>query len=177
MENAAAFPTIQPHDYYEKQDTQTCPIRLEKNVSTDLDNFNTLNRESRLMLHFLSTLAEWESQAKSESMEWSIVRRFKDRKFLTPTNYLLGYDRDANKKLIIEEDGANTVRAIYKAFLAGYSLKDIAFVLSDYGRPTGKGNTVWGAESVRRILLKDSSHLRKHFIAPGQSATAPTNLQ
>ncbi|MCL1952614.1 MAG: undecaprenyl-diphosphate phosphatase, partial [Oscillospiraceae bacterium] len=27
------------HDYYEKQDTQTCPIRLEKNVSTDLDNF------------------------------------------------------------------------------------------------------------------------------------------
>ena len=38
MENAAAFPTIQPLDYdYEKQDTTACPIWLEKNVSTNLD--------------------------------------------------------------------------------------------------------------------------------------------
>ena len=130
-------------------------LRHPVGIFFEEQNINTLNRESRLMLNFLSTLAEWESQAKSESMEWSIVRRFKERKFLTPTNYLLGYDRDANKKLIIEEDGANTIRAIYKAFLAGYSLKDIAFVLSDYGRPTGKGSTVWGAESVRRILLNE----------------------
>jgi len=38
MENAAAFPTIQPLDYvYEKQDTTACPIWFEENVSTNLD--------------------------------------------------------------------------------------------------------------------------------------------
>ena len=42
MENAAAFPTIQPLDYdYEKQDTTACPIWLEKNVSTNLDKISS----------------------------------------------------------------------------------------------------------------------------------------
>jgi len=41
MENAAAFPTIQPLDYvYEKQDTTACPIWFEENVSTNLDKIS-----------------------------------------------------------------------------------------------------------------------------------------
>ena len=42
MENAAAFPTIQPLDYvYEKQDTTACPIWFEENVSTNLDKISS----------------------------------------------------------------------------------------------------------------------------------------
>lgn len=55
----------------------------------------------------------------------------------------------------IEEDGAQTVRAIYKAFLSGCSLAKIAFLLTYYQRPTTKGNIYWSGGSVRNILQNE----------------------
>ncbi|MDR0286779.1 MAG: recombinase family protein, partial [Clostridiales bacterium] len=85
------------------------------------NNINTLTRNNEMMLTMLSSLAQAESEAKRESMLWSIDKRFSRGQFLTPTNNLLGYVTDENAKgnIAVEKEGAKTVRAIFKSFLAG----------------------------------------------------------
>ena len=121
------------------------------------NNINTLTRNNEMMLTMLSSLAQAESEAKRESMLWSIDKRFSRGQFLTPTNNLLGYVTDENAKgnMAIEEDGAKTVRAIFKSFLSGCSLAKIAYLLSYYQRPTAKGNLFWSPSSVRGILINE----------------------
>ena len=121
------------------------------------NNINTLTRNNEMMLTMLSSLAQAESEAKRESMLWSIDKRFSRGQFLTPTNNLLGYVTDENAKgnMAIEEEGAKTVRAIFKLFLAGYPLAKIAYLLTYYQRPTAKGNMFWSPASVRGILINE----------------------
>jgi len=121
------------------------------------NNINTLTRNNEMMLTMLSSLAQAESEAKRESMLWSIDKRFARGQFLTPTNNLLGYVTDENAKgnMAIEAEGAKTVRAIFKLFLAGYPLAKIAYLLTYYQRPTAKGNMFWSPASVRGILINE----------------------
>jgi len=121
------------------------------------NNINTLTRNNEMMLTMLSSLAQAESEAKRESMLWSIDKRFSRGQFLTPTNNLLGYvtDENARGNMAVEEEGAKTVRAIFKLFLAGNSLAKIAYWLTHYQRPTAKGNMYWSPASVRGILINE----------------------
>jgi len=116
---------------------------------------NTLTHGNEMILTIMAAIAQAESNLKSESMLWSIGGRFQRGQFLTPTNNLLGYYTDKEGNMQIEEEGAKTVRAIFKAFLAGCSLPKIAFLLSLYQRPTAKGNLYWSNGSVRNILQNE----------------------
>jgi DNA invertase Pin-like site-specific DNA recombinase len=118
-------------------------------------NLNTLTNGNEMILTMMSSIAQAESEAKRQSMLWSIEKRFARGQFLTPTNNLLGYDTDEDGKLQINEEEAKTVRAIFKAFLAGYSLTKIAYLLGSYQRPTAKGNMYWSSGSVRGILINE----------------------
>ena len=62
------------------------------------NNINTLTNTNEMMLTMLSSLAQAESEAKRESMLWSIDKRFARGQFLTPTKNLLGYVTDENAK-------------------------------------------------------------------------------
>jgi DNA invertase Pin-like site-specific DNA recombinase len=121
------------------------------------NNINTLSHSSEIMLTLLSSLAQAESEAKRDSMLWSIDKRFSRGQFLTPTKFLLGYvdNEDAQGGMAVEEEGAKTVNAIFKAFLSGYSLTQIAYFLTFYQRPTAKGNLYWSSASVKGILLNE----------------------
>jgi len=121
------------------------------------NNINTMTRNNEMMLTILSSLAQAESEAKRESMLWSIDKRFSRGQFLTPTNNLLGYVTDKNAKgnMAIEAEGAKTVQAVFKLFLAGHSLAKIAYLLTHYQRPTAKGNMFWSPSSVRGILINE----------------------
>ena len=118
-------------------------------------NLNTLTNGNEMILTMMSSIAQAESEAKREAMLWSYDKRFSRGQFLTPTNNLLGYTTDADGNMQIEEEGAKTVRAIFKAFLAGYSLTKIAYLLSFYQRPTAKGNLYWSSSGVRGILINE----------------------
>jgi DNA invertase Pin-like site-specific DNA recombinase len=118
------------------------------------ENINTLTRDSEIYLTILSAFSQEESRAKSESMLWSIEKRFSKGQFLCPTSSLLGYTK-VDKKLAIEPEGAKTVRLIYSLFLAGYSANYIADTLTELGRPTGRGKTKWSSVSVRNILKNE----------------------
>lgn len=93
-------------------------------VQFEADNIYTLDNNGRMILTILASVAEEESHSKSVIMNWSIERRFRKGLFLTPE--LLGYDRDEDGDLIVNEDEAETVKAIYYLYLNGVSFFDIA---------------------------------------------------
>ena len=106
-----------------------------------------------MSLSFIATLAQEESHTKSEIMNASIEMRFKRGIFLTPV--LLGYDKDENGNLVINEEEAKTVRLIFFSYLYGYSTQKIADALTELERLTKRGNETWSAGSIRSILTNE----------------------
>ena len=106
-----------------------------------------------MSLSFIATLAQEESHTKSEIMNASIEMRFKRGIFLTPP--LLGYDRDDDGNLVINEEEARTVRLIFFSYLYGYSSQQIADALTELERITKRGNSAWSPGSVLQILSNE----------------------
>ena len=122
-------------------------------VLFETENLYTLNSNSEMALSFISTLAQEESHTKSDIMNASIEMRFSRGIFLTPE--LLGYDKDEDGNLIINEDEAKTVRLCFFLYLYGYSTAKIAEILTALGRRTKRGNTTWSSGTVIGVLRNE----------------------
>ena len=122
-------------------------------VKFENEGFFSLDNTSEMILTVLAAAAQEESKTKSNSMNWSLEKRFDNGNFLTPV--LLGYDHDENGNLIINPEEAITVRLMYYTYLAGFPLPEIAQILMELKRPTKKGNIKWTASSVRSILKNE----------------------
>jgi len=122
-------------------------------VYFETDNLYTLAENSELMLSLLASFAQEESLKKSESMNWSLRQRLKSGNLLTPS--LLGYDRDEDGTLVLNESEATTVKFIFGAFLAGFTTRQIADILTDIGRPTKIGESTWHEGSINYILKNE----------------------
>ena len=130
-------------------------------VYFETDNFNTLAEDSELKLSMLATFAQEESVKKSESMNWSLRERFKNKHLLTPE--LFGYNRPRDvvgrfikdAPLEICESEAQVVRFIFDSFLAGFSTTAIAELLTDMGVLTKTGNAKWNEGSIAYILRNE----------------------
>lgn len=119
----------------------------------ETENIYTLSSNSEMSLSFIATLAQEESHNKSEIMNSSIEMRFSRGIFLTPP--LLGYDIDDEGNLVINEDEAKTVRLIFFMYLYGYTCTHIAQTLTNLGRKSKKGNTVWSPKSILQVLQNE----------------------
>ena len=124
--------------------------KLGVGVHFDENNLYTLDSTGALVLTILATVAEEESRSKSFIMNWSIERRFSKGIFLTPE--LLGYDLDEEGNLVINPEEAETVKVIYNLYINGWSCKEIADLLTDYGRKTKLGNEVWNPGSINGVI-------------------------
>ena len=124
--------------------------KLKVGVHFDENNLYTLDTTGALVLTILATVAEEESRSKSFIMNWSIERRFSKGIFLTPK--LLGYDLDAEGELVVNPEEAETVKVIYDLYLNGWSSKEIAELLTDFGRKTKLGNDVWNPTSIDGVI-------------------------
>ena len=135
-------------------------------VIFETDHIDTLGGNDSLLLSILASLAEAESRNKSEIMNWSIENRFNRGIFLLPE--LLGFDKDENGNLVINDDEADTVRLCFYLFIAGFQLSEIAELLTEMGRKTGfnkqhnkkpgvepEYNTNWTSSSVLDILRNE----------------------
>lgn len=122
-------------------------------VFFETENIFTLDENSEMSLSFIATLAQEESHTKSEIMNASIEMRFKRGIFLTPP--LLGYDKDEDGNLVINEEEAKTVRLIFFSYLYGYSTTKIADALTELERLTKRGNQTWSSGTVLQILTNE----------------------
>lgn len=122
-------------------------------VLFETENLYTLKDDSEMALSFIATLAQEESHTKSSSMNLSYEMRFSRGIFLTPE--LLGYDKDEDGNLVINEDEALTVRLIFFMFLYGYTPAQIADTLMELGRITKRGNLKWTSGTVLNVLQNE----------------------
>lgn len=137
-----------------KLKAQTPPV----GVFFEADNLFTLSEDSELKLAILSTVAQGESEKKSESMNWSLKERFRNGRLLMPE--LLGYVREKDPigryvkdaPLVIVESEARIVRFIFNAFTAEYPMESIVDMLNGMQVPTKTGKSSWSLSSIRYIL-------------------------
>ena len=122
-------------------------------VIFEAERLYTLDDKNEMSLSFLATLAQEESHSKSVIMNGSVEMRFKQGIFLTPV--LLGYNKDEDGNLIINEGEEDTVRLIFFMYLYGYGTTEIANTLTALEKETKRGNKSWSASSILRILQNE----------------------
>ena len=138
------------------------PIIFEK------EGINTLQVSSELLITLFSGLSQAESE--SISMNVKIGKRQSLKNGNVPFSYksFLGYRKGADGKPEIDEEQAVIIRRIFKEYLVGKSLLDIAKGLTTDGIPTARGKTNWSSARVQSILTnekyKGDALLQKTYI-------------
>ena len=129
----------------------------EINVEIYFEKENLYSSDSKIdfMLTIFSSIAQEESRNISENIKWGFRKRFKEGKVHINTNRFLGYDKDDDGKIIINEAEAKIVRLIYDMYIAGSSLKDIVNFLTENEIPNGRKEIFWTSATISTILTNE----------------------
>ena len=129
----------------------------EKNIAIifEKENINTLDASGELLLTIMASLAQQESESISQNVKMGIQYRYQNGKYKINHNHFLGYTKDADGNLIIDEEEAKVVRRIYKEFLDGATLRDIAKGLERDKIMTGGKKYKWHFSTVEGILKNE----------------------
>lgn len=127
----------------------------EKKVGVyfESEGIYSLNSDSHIALSTSANLAEHESRLRSRSMETSLRMRLDHGLPLTPE--LLGFIKDENGKLVVNQDTKNIPKLMFYMYLYGYSTKQIAYILIKLCKKSYLGNIKWTATGVARILRNE----------------------
>ena len=132
-------------------------LRTQYNVEVffEKENISTFDPKSDMIFTILASVAQEESRNISENCTWNIYKRMKDGVPIINHNRFLGYDKDENGELVINEQEAKTVRYIFNRYLEGVGYTTIARELEAKGFLTGAGNTKWHGSTVSGILQNE----------------------
>lgn len=119
------------------------------------ENIWTFDSKGELLLTIMSSLAQEESRSISENVTWGHRKRFADGKVSFAYSRFLGYDKEPDGSLVINEEQAQTVKLIYKLFLDGLTMHSVANEPTKRGLITPGGKTNWSQSTVRSILTNE----------------------
>jgi DNA invertase Pin-like site-specific DNA recombinase len=115
---------------------------------------NTLKSEGELLLTVLAAVAEEERKSVRGNVRWAMENKCKRGEVMVDANRLLGYDKDAQGNLVINEGQAAIVRQIYRLYLEGISGYKIARILNDQNIPTYTKKP-WSSQRILRIISNE----------------------
>lgn len=119
------------------------------------EHMNSMDSNAEMLFTILSAVAEQESRNISEHTKWGIRHNFKRGIYQNPAKLrMYGFAEDKDGKVILVEDEADVVRAIYKSFLEGMGVSEITEMLNGMGLTTKFGHK-WRTESIRSILINE----------------------
>ncbi len=129
----------------------------EKNIAIifEKENINTLEASGELLLTIMASLAQQESQSLSQNVKMGLQFRYQEGKVQVNHNHFLGYTKDKDGNLIIDEEEAKVVKRIYREYLSGASFRDIKNGLERDGIKTGGKRDVWHISTVQGILRNE----------------------
>jgi site-specific DNA recombinase len=129
----------------------------EKNVAVffEKEGVNTLEGTGELLITILSSQAQEESRNLSENTRWGLVRRFENGVVSVNHNKFLGYTKDRNGELVIVPEEAELVRRIFRLYLEGSSVIQIAKLLESESITTVTGGTKWWDSTINKMLSNE----------------------
>ena len=134
-------------------------VRKMKAIGVEIffekENIYSFDSKMELILTLLSSIAQEESRNISENSKWGIRKRMRDGVPIVNCSRFLGYDKDENGQLVINENEAEVVRKIYFDFLAGKGMNSICEELEKLNILTGTGGKKWYVTTLRKILSNE----------------------
>ena len=136
-------------------------------VYFEKENIYTFDSKGELLITIMSSLAQEESRSISENVTWGQRKRFADGKVSIPYKSFLGYKKGENGLPEIVPEQAEIVRRIYRMFISGHTLHQIATLLEQDGILSPRGCKTWQTGTIESILTnekyKGSAILQKKF--------------
>lgn len=140
---------------------------MRKEIYFEKENIYTLDSKGEVLVTIMSSLAQDESRNISENVTWGQRKRFSDGKYNLARKNFLGYKKDQDGNIVIDEKEALVVKKIYRYFLDGMTPGGIAQSLMEEGVPTPGGKTKWLYSTITSILqnekYKGDALLQKRF--------------
>ena len=138
-------------------------------VYFEKENVNTLFMDNEMILTFMMSQAQAESESLSGNVRWGHRKNFKDGKVYYHCKNFLGYRWGADGQPEIDPEQAAIVRRIFSRFLLGHSVRQITTDLMADGIKTATGKTVWHDSVVQKMLCNEKyigdALLQKTYIA------------
>lgn len=124
-------------------------------VFFEKENISSFDNKIEFVISVLASMAEEESRNISDNVKWGVRKGFKKGEFFLNTQLMLGYKRDKDGNVYIDETEAEIVREIYTMYLDGIGTPTIAKILTERGIKTVKGNDKWNVSGVVGILKNE----------------------
>ena len=121
-----------------------------KQFSSMQEKFDTTTAMGRFVMDTIQRIAQLESEQIGERVKLGMTQKAKKGSGYLGSGVPFGYSI-IDRNLVVEDEEAETVRYIYRAYICGHSLEEIARQLNDRGIPT-KHKRVWRKQTVSKIL-------------------------
>lgn len=119
------------------------------------ENIDTLDAKGEVLLTILSSLAQEESRSISENSTWGVRRRFEQGKVTINETKFLGYEKDCNGNIVIDQKQALIIKRIYREFLQGKGTGHITKDLEKDKVKNWNGTTKWYTSTIESILRNE----------------------
>ena len=137
-------------------------------VIFEKEGIDTRKVTNEFLLTIFASLAQAESESISQNVKWGKQKSAAQGNVSIPYHCFLGYRKSADGKPEIVPEEALVVQEIYKRFLSGESLQQIAEALTARGIKTPRNCEIWSISSIRSILrsekYKGDALLQKTYI-------------
>lgn len=138
-------------------------------VYFEKENVNTLYMDNEMILTFMMSQAQAESESLSGNVRWGHRKNFKDGKVYYNYKGFLGYRKGPDGQPEIDPEQAAVVRRIFARYLLGHSVRQIVTDLMVDGIKTATGKAVWHDSVIQKMLCNEKyigdALLQKTYIA------------
>ncbi|MDE6726263.1 MAG: recombinase family protein, partial [Ruminiclostridium sp.] len=124
-------------------------------VISEKENINTLTAESEMLITIMSCFAQAESESIRKNVAWGIRQSFKSGNVPMQYKKLLGYKKGENDLPEIIPEEAEIVKEIFRRYLDGSSMEQIADCLNEKGLTTKGGDSPYRKVVIQRILTNE----------------------
>jgi len=129
---------------------------LGVDVYFEKENIHVLRSEGEMLLTLVAAIAQNESLNQSENVKWGIRRQYErgNVKSVSASKFL-GYKKDKQGNLVIDDEQAKIVRRIYQLYLDGFGIYQIAKMLTTENVPMAYGGKAWCPSHIWKVLTNE----------------------
>lgn len=134
-------------------------VRELRNLGVEIyfekENLSGLDTKSDLIMSIYADFAEEESRSISKNVSWRYQKQVQRGEYKLNTWQLLGYKRDENGNIYIDENEADIVRHIFDMYITGSSINDIIKWLAINKVKTPGGSDIWAPQTIHNLLRNE----------------------